>query len=184
MKREFSRQLFHLALGIAALAVLLLLGRPFLMAGSFFVMLIGFLVVNRMVLGVKVGLAEWFVRKFERPGATFPGWGSACYGLGILFLSGYLQDTSAIAASIVILALGDGFSTLIGKLGRKKLPWNRNKTGEGSIAFIIGSLFGYYFVGLAIIPVAIIAAFVESIDWPLDDNLMIPVACTIMFWVI
>lgn len=182
MKFELYRQSFHLALGIIALFVLLLLGRPFLMAGSFFALLVGFIVVNHLLLGGNVPLAEWFTKRFERADAHFPGWGSACYGIGVLFLSGFLHEPAAIAASIIVLAVGDGFSTLFGKMGRISLPWNNKKTLEGTVAFVIGSLFGYYFVGPAIIPVAIIAAIVESIDWPLDDNLMIPVACTIMFW--
>lgn len=184
MRREVSRQMFHLFFGIAALALLLLLGRSFLMGGAFFVLLIGFLAVNRILLGGRVPLAQWFLERFERPGVHFPGWGSACYGLGVLFLAGYLDPPAQIAAALVVLAIGDGFSTLAGKMGRVKLPWNRNKTLEGTLAFLVGSGFGYYFVGPAIIPVAIVAALVESIDWPLDDNLMIPVACTIVFWLV
>jgi dolichol kinase len=184
MRGEPARQLFHLGLGIAALIVLFLLGRQFLLAGSFFAMIIGFLMVNRILLGARVSIAQWFVQKFERPGAYFPGWGPANYGLGVLFLSGFLSDANAIAASLIILALGDGLSTLIGRAGSKRLPWNRKKTIEGSVAFIVGSLPGFFFVGPIILPVAFVAAVVESIDWPIDDNLMIPVVCAVMFWMI
>jgi len=184
MMRELKRQSFHLLLGIFALCVLVFFGRGALMAGTFFAMLIGFVLVNRALLKNRIRIMEWFVKEFERKDARFPGWGSACYGLGILFLSGFLHDPAEIAAALVVLALGDGFSTLIGKMGNYRIPWNRSKTVEGAAAFFIGALFGYYFVGWAILPVAFVAMLVESIDWPLDDNLMVPVACTIMFWVL
>lgn len=182
MSFELQRQAFHLALGLVALAVLLVLGRQFLMASSFFFMLIGFLLANRLVLGAKAGITEWFIERFERKDVLFPGYGSACYGLGVLFLAGFLHEPAAIAASLIILAVGDGLSTVAGKMGKIRLPWNPGKTLEGTLAFVAGSLAGFVFVGWAIIPVALVAALVESIDWPLDDNLMVPVACTVMFW--
>jgi dolichol kinase len=184
LREELERQAFHLSLGIAALIVLLLLGRPFLIAGSFFIILIGFLFVNKLLLGKNAFPANLFVKRFERPNAIFPGWGSANYGLGVLLVSGLVESAPQVAAALIILALGDGFSTLIGKKGNVRLPWNKRKTLEGSIAFVIGSLPAYYFIGPMIIPLAIIAALVESIDWPLDDNLMIPLACTIFFWAV
>ena len=181
MPKELARQTFHIAVGAIAMAIFLLYGKNTLMAVSFFSMLIGFLLVNQISLGRKVGLVQWFVEKFERPNARFHGWGSACYGLGVLFLSSYLHDPSEIAASIFILAVGDSFSTIFGRNGGIKLPWNEKKTLEGTLAFAITSLPAYYFVGPLIFPVAIIAALTESVDWPIDDNLAIPIACTFFF---
>jgi len=184
MMRELKRQSFHLMLGIIALIVLVFFGRGFLMGGTFFAMLIGFILVNRVLLGERIEIMEWFMKEFERKDVRFPGWGSACYGLGILFISGFLHEQNEIAASLVVLALGDGFSTLIGKMGNYRLPWSKSKTVEGAAAFFIGGIFGYFFVGWAILPVVFVAMLVESIDWPIDDNLMVPIVCTIMFWIL
>ena len=184
MRREIERQVFHLVLGIASLFILLSLGRPFLIAGSFIALIIGFFFVNRMLLKKKAPVADLFVKRFERKGAIFPGWGSANYGLGVLLAGALIESTPEVAATLIVLALGDGFSTLLGKLGKHKLPWNTGKTWEGTIAFLAGCLPGYFFVGPLIIPLALLGAFVESVDWPLDDNLMIPLACTMFFWVI
>jgi dolichol kinase len=184
MKAEIERQLFHLVLGIASLLILLALGRPFLIAGSFIAIVVGFFFVNRMLLKKKAPIADLFVKRFERKGAIFPGWGSANYGLGVLLVSALLESTPDVAAVLIVLALGDGFSTLLGKLGKRRLQWNNRKTWEGTVAFLVGSLPGYLFVGPLILPLALLGAFVESIDWPLDDNLMIPLTCTLFFWVI
>jgi len=184
MREEIERQAFHLMLGIISLIILLGLGRPYLIAGSFITLVVGFFFVNRMLLRKSAPIAEQFVTRFEREGAIFPGWGSANYGLGVLLASALLDNTSYVAAALIVLALGDGLSTLIGKLGRHRLPWNRSKTWEGTVAFMFGCLPGYLFVGPIIIPLSLIGAFIESVDWPLDDNLMIPLACTLFFWVV
>jgi dolichol kinase len=184
MRAEIERQIFHLVLGIAALVILLILGRPFVIAGSFIALIVGFFLVNRMLLKKKAPVADLFVKRFERKGAIFPGWGSANYGLGVLLVAALLDSTAYVAAALIVLALGDGFSTLLGKLGKHKLQWNERKTWEGTVAFLVGCLPGYFFVGPLILPLALIGAFIESIDWPLDDNLMIPLACILFFWVI
>jgi len=181
MPRELARQAFHMVVGGIALAALLLFGKNALMAAVFFSMLIGFVIVNQVILGRKVWLVQWFVEQFERPNPRFHGWGSACYGLGVLLLASYIRDPSEIAASIFILAVGDGFSTIFGRNGGIKLPWSETKTLEGTLAFVITSLPAYYFVGPLVFPVAIIAALTESVDWPIDDNLAVPIACTIFF---
>ncbi len=182
--QELKRQVVHFLLGIIALAVLLNLGRNTLMAALFLIVVFGFVIVNQLLLGKKIKWVQWFVERFERPHAPFPGWGSACYAMGSLFLVGFLHSVPEIAASIVIIAFGDSLSTIIGKIGRVRLPWSERKTVEGSVAFFIASLPAYHFVGPIVIPIAIIAAIIESIDFPLDDNIIVPIACTMMFLIV
>ena len=183
-KTELERQLLHMILGLLALAILLVFGRGILTGMMFFIVIIGLLLVNLTYLGKKTGIVELFVRRFERTNVPFPGWGSACYATGVLLVASFLTDPNVIAASIIILAIGDGIATLAGKAGRIRLPYNRKKTLEGTVAFFIASLPGYFFVGDIIIPIALIAAVVESLDLPLDDNVTIPVAITAVFLVI
>lgn len=181
---EIKRQLFHIFLGITALLILIFIGRGTLMALSFFTLMIGLLLVNLTFLGKKIFLVEFFREHFERKNIPFPGWGSACYATGVLLITSFLTDQNAIAASIIMLGIGDGVSTLIGKNGRITLPYNRKKTFEGSVAFFLSSLLGYSFVGLLIIPAAFLAATVESLDLPIDDNLVVPIATTAFFMVV
>jgi dolichol kinase len=124
------------------------------------------------------------VQRFERKDILFSGFGSACYATGALIPLVFLSDVNQIAACILILAIGDGLSTLVGKKGRRKLPHNQGKTLEGALAFFIGGLPSVLFIGILGIPLAAIAAIIETIDFRIDDNLTVPIFCTVFFLVI
>jgi dolichol kinase len=178
MDREDARQLFHIFVGIGALAVLLLFGRGFLIAAIFFTLIIGTLLINARLLGKKIALVQWFVERFEREDAPMPGWGSACYAAGALIAATFLDDAGQIAAVLVVLGIGDGVSTIIGRRGRLGIPYNSNKTLEGSMGLFFSALLAYWFIGPLVIPMAFVAAVAESAP-KIDDNLMIPIACAI-----
>jgi len=184
MKREIERQAFHVLAGIVALAVLLYLGKGMLAGMMFFVVLIGLLLINLNFTGKKLGLVAWFLERFERTNVPFVGWGSACYATGVLIAAVFLPSADQVAAAIIILALGDAASTLVGMRGKIKLPYNKKKTLEGSAAFFIASLTGYLFAGPMILPVALAGALMESLDLPFDDNITVAVAITTAFLVI
>jgi len=183
MKEEIERQLMHFLVGIAAILLLLYIGREFMIAAVFFIVIIGMLIINIRTLGAKIALVEWFIKRFERKNIGLGGFGSACYAIGALIPLAFLHSPSEIAAVIFILAIGDGASTIIGMKGKHKISYNKEKTFEGTIAFFLASLPAYFFIGEAIIPLAIIAAIVESLPLRLDDNLTVPIACTIFFLV-
>jgi uncharacterized protein (TIGR00297 family) len=120
------------------------------------------------------------------------------------------------AAGWGILALGDGAATLIGRQVAasnshgfspnaansaflRRLPWNRQKSVAGTLAFIvfggIGSLVLELWTRPAIVPTpsltfaiaaplvaTIAAALVESIPIRLDDNISVPFAAAIVMW--
>ena len=178
--RELARQIFHMAVGIIALAVLLVLGRGFAMAAVFFTIIIGMMLINSRMLGRNIGLVQWFEERFEREDAPLPGWGSAAYATGALLAITFLSDISQIAAVILILGIGDGLSTIVGRRGRIRIPYNSKKTLEGALALFASSLASYYFVGPIALPLAFIAMIAESLPI-VDDNISIPVACTAFF---
>ncbi len=183
MEREAERQVFHLLLGVVALLLLLHFGRGFMIGMVFFIIVIGTLLMNIRLRGGRIFFVQWFEERLERPGALLPGWGSACYATGVLLLLTFLTDINQISASLVVLGLADAFSTIIGRKGRMKLPYNRNKTLEGTAVFFISSLVAWYFVGPAAIPLALVATIAESLPG-LEDNLAIPVACVLFFLVV
>lgn len=178
MDKEDARQLFHAFVGLIALAILLLMGRGSAMAAVFVVIIIGVVLMNLRVRGFDIFPVRWFEESFERNGVPLPGWGSACYAAGVLLLIAFLSDVNAIAAGIIILALGDSVSTMIGRRGKHPIPYNKKKTIEGSAAFLIASLCSAYFIGVLAIPLAIIAAAVESLPG-IEDNLSVPIACVV-----
>lgn len=180
MHKEDARQLFHMFVGMMALAALLVFGRGFLLAALFFTIVIGTLLMNARLLGKRVFIVQWFEERFEREDAPLPGWGSACYAAGVLLAVAFLSDASQIAAVIFVLGIGDGISTIIGLRGKTMLPYNRKKTLEGTLAMLAASLGAFVFVGWAAIPLAFVAAFAESVP-RVDDNLAIPAACAAFF---
>jgi len=182
MDKELKRQLFHMAVGLAALLVLLHFGRGFAIATAFFTIIIGTLLINLRLRGRKIPIVQWFEKEFERAGAPLPGWGSACYATGVLMLLATLSDVNEIAASIFILAIGDGVSTILGRRGRMRIPYNQEKTVEGAAAFFVSSLPALAFAGPMAVPAIALATIAETLP-VLEDNLIIPVACMTFFLV-
>ena len=77
---------------------------------------------------------------------------------------------------IVILAFADSFATIVGKFyGRVKIPYNRKKSVEGSVAFFVTALIcAVFFLPLK---TALIASFVSCIIETIPfkfDNISIP----------
>ena len=148
----------------------------------FFVIIAGTLLMNARLLGIRIPLLIWFEERFERE-SVLPGWGSACYAAGTLLLLTFLTDVNEIEAGIFILAIGDGFSTIAGRLGKHRLPHNSGKTWEGTAAFLLSTLPAYFIAGPAAVAAAVASTLAESLPG-LEDNLTIPIACAFIFLVL
>ena len=73
MDRETARQIFHMAVGLCAVALLLTLGRGAMIVATFLIIIIGLLLINLRLLGFKIPIVRWFEERFERsdaPGAS------------------------------------------------------------------------------------------------------------------
>ena len=182
-KREIRRQLIHIFAGLAFIVFLFLSDRVTLIGVTFLIIIGGSLLINFALVGEYVPIAHDIGKELERKKRRFPGWGPAWYAWGILLLAVVLTDINEISAGIFILGVGDGLSTLVGIKGKNKLPYNHKKTFEGTAAFFIASLIAYYFVGWSIVPLALIAAIVESLPWKIDDNLAVPFFCAVFFMI-
>jgi len=178
MDKELKRQLFHILAGAAVLFILFYQGREVAISAVFCVLTFGMLLMNKRLQGGKLRIVGWFEEQFERDNPPLPGWGSACYTTGVLMLLTFLTDPAKMAAGIIILAVGDAFSTIVGRYGTHRIPYNKGKTLEGAAAFFISSLSAYHFIGPAVILLAILAMVVETLPG-LEDNLTISLACTI-----
>jgi dolichol kinase len=183
LSREKARQYFHIVLGLLLLILLLLGGRFVFLFSLFLILIIGSFVVNLYSLGMMKEI-DLFKERFEREGVKVMGLGSALYILGMLGTAAVLQDQNEIAATILLLAMGDGAATLFGLNGKYALPWNRKKTLEGSVAFFFFGLSSCLFVGARAIPLALLAALVESLPLAVDDNILIPLIVSVFFLVI
>lgn len=105
--------------------------------------------------------------------------GPVTLGLGAL-LSVLLFGPVPASIAVYILAFGDSFSSLVGKiLGRVRMPFTRGKSVEGSIICFATSLLSAFVMTGRTGPSLIIAAvstFIEALptkDW---DNILLPLA--------
>ena len=87
-------------------------------------------------------------------------------------------------AAVMVLALGDGGASLLGGfLGRTAIPFNPEKTVEGSLSgFMLAFLGALLFVNPIYALVGVfIGMLVEALPIPLDDNLAVPLASAFAF---
>lgn len=181
---ELRRKLFHLFFGLFLIFILFYSGRINLIIFLCVFLFFGCIMIFVMQKGWKIPIANWLEETFERKNVKFPGYGAFWYVVGALLSALFLGNAHEIAAAIVVLAAGDSAATIFGILGTHPLPYNRRKTWEGSLAFFIFSLPACLFAGWIGIALAAIAAIVEGLATPVDDNLLIPVTAIIFFIVV
>ena len=101
---------------------------------------------------------------------------STWYAIGILSVVALFDRSTAVSA-VLVLALAD---PLAGYVGRR---WGkRGFLGGTALGSTVFFLVGFLLVGArhgwwVAAPVAIAATLAERKSWPLDDNLVIPLAC-------
>jgi dolichol kinase len=109
--------------------------------------------------------------------------GFVYFFMGIIITLYFFQFNMSIANSaILILLFGDSASTLVGmKFGKINLPFQANKTFEGSFAFMVVG----FLVALTQLPIlpAFLGAFAGSLTEaysPIDDNIPIPLVAAVV----
>ncbi len=98
------------------------------------------------------------------------------FAIGIL-LTLVVFPAPASFAAVAIFSLGDSTASLFGRyLARTSLPFNKDKSLEGSLAgFFFAFLAGWVFISPVFAAVgAAIAMFIEYLPLPVNDNLLIP----------
>jgi len=181
---ELRRKLLHSVFGLMLISILFHIGREALIIFLISLLLLGSIMIMLRLKGHQIPIAGWFEETFERKNVRFPGYGAFWYVVGTLLLALSLGDNGEIAAGILILALGDSAATIFGIGGTHPIPYNREKTLEGSLAFLIFALPSCLFVGWMGLPLALIAAVVEGLPVPYDDNLLIPIAVALFFHIL
>lgn len=85
--------------------------------------------------------------------------------------------------SVVVLAVGDAFASLVGmKYGRTRIG---EKSLEGGVAFFLSSFLALLpFVGFwRAFLVSFISAFVELLPLKIDDNFIVPLTAGLVFYI-
>jgi uncharacterized protein (TIGR00297 family) len=92
------------------------------------------------------------------------------------------------ALAWAMLAFGDGIATMAGRAWRiASLPWNRDKSWGGFLAFVIAGLAGGWAVAVwmdfrapyVVIAAALAGAIAESLALRIDDNVTVPLAASV-----
>jgi dolichol kinase len=184
---EIRRRLIHISVGLVIIAVLSIWGTgsyEYIEGALFAAFLFGLWIIDQKMKKRKLPVVDYMLEMFERPHAT-PAYGAFWYGIGVLLLLSFMADLNFIRAGIAILAFGDGIATLVGRSGTRRMFYNPNKTIEGTAAFFIASsVAAYVFIGIYGIALSFICALVESVDWGVDDNFIIPLTCVVFYLLI
>lgn len=176
---EPLRKSLHIAFGLCAFS-LRFLSWPVAAAVAACAVVGNWLVLHRLV-GKRVARHE---RGYDA--------GIVLYPLAVLVLIVVFRDRLEIAGAVwAMLAFGDGFATLAGKVIRgPRLPWNREKSFSGFAAFLAFGFIGAEVVWMAIAgnaplvviaTVVVICAVAESLALNVDDNFVVPLAGAVAF---
>lgn len=187
MANETSRQIIHIA--ASGFAVLLAI-------------LPGWLCVTLAAVAVFFNLSflprlagHGLFRSWERRSGRVTG--ALLYSAAVLYLVAVFYKKLAYCALVWgIMAWGDGFATLTGRrLGGPRLPWSRDKTLPGLLAFALFGFVGGFLLAGIVGPAAspgwlartallaavlsTLAALIESLDCGIDDNITVPAALSL-----
>jgi len=184
-KLEIKRQLVHILLGIT---LVILLNFNLINSTVIFVIFIIGLALSLSSRKLHIPIIYGFLKIFDRKEdlESFPGKGAIFYFLGA-FLVVFIFPKNIALASIMILALGDSVSRLVGPYGYLKHPFHNEKFFEG---VIVGSIFGFLgaliFVSwILALAGSLISMLLEGIDlrikgFKIDDNLLIPLIASVV----
>jgi acyl phosphate:glycerol-3-phosphate acyltransferase len=179
--KHIGRKAYHLIGGIGLLSVYYVLGREraLVFYGALFIIVL-ILDGARLMIPWLNGYIFSRFRSFIRPNEEHKLTGTAPYVLGIGFsLYAYAQPVAT--AAICFLAFGDVAATAIGeRFGKTKIG---DKSLEGTGAFIVAaslsgillSLMGIHLPAWVMVLGVVVAAGVELLTLPVNDNLVIPI---------
>ncbi len=181
-----GRRLFHAAVGLIFVGILSLeaVSAPTMVLGLsiLLVLLVAFDLVRLSSLKLNTLFYRWF-RLFVSPREEMKAASSTWYVLGTLIVIAIFPEAIAIAG-ILVLALADPSASYVGR------RWGRQQLGGGTVLgtamfFIVGLMI---FLRVANLPTAAAAALFTAIlegrPWPLDDNIVVPVAASGILYVL
>ncbi len=182
---EFRRKLFHII--SLLLWIIPILGFPVPITLLLFLLVIGINTAVVFKYRPIYRLLAWFIDNFERDvNLDRPGIQALYANLGI-FLSYLIFGTQASVAGVIVLAVGDGFSTLVGyHIGRRKLFYNPSKSIEGLTAFFIASFIALllYTETHKALLVSAFSSIVESLPLRIDDNFTVPLTGSLIYYLV
>ena len=184
-KNEIGRKIVHIIAAFIFVGLLLYLGRHTFAVLTFGILVVGGLLINLKLITKHVPFLKFLdhiENVLERPGIQTPAFGTTMYVLGILFATVSPINISYIIAIFLILGVGDGMATIVGKkYGKHRIL--DGKSVEGFLAFFVcTSILVYPLIGWIGVLGSLLGAILELVSIGIDDNLVIPIALTMFFY--
>ena len=187
IKLEIKRQPIHILSGLLIIALLYYdLLSPLILSALVVISVIASILIKKTRPKVVYNLLRFVER--EENLEHIPGKGLIAYLVGVLVVVTLFEKDIALA-SVMILALGDSISRLVGPFGRIRHPFNNAKFIEGVIAgMIAASLGAMLFVRpYEAIAASFFAMLIEGFDlrilkFKVDDNITIPITSAAVIW--
>ncbi|KAA8922815.1 MAG: dolichol kinase [Thermoplasma sp.] len=123
-----------------------------------------------------------FLQNLERS-HTKLGIGSMWFASGILLAYSMHDSLYLIMLIVFIISVGDSVATIVGvNVKSPKLIINRKKSVAGTLSlFAVSAAFGFFLLGFLGIGFAALGSIVEAVSgYPLDDNMTVPFAISLM----
>ena len=186
-KLEVKRQSVHILVGVVIVALIYL---DVLNALVLFIIAISGFLVSFLSKKRHIPVISKLLKTLDRKKdlESFPGKGLVFYVLGSFFAV-FLFEKNIAMAAVMILALGDSVSRLVGPYGYLKHPFHNEKFLEGVLAGAFAATLGAMFfvswfeaVLASIVAMLIEGADLELNNFKIDDNLMIPVVAGGVIW--
>jgi dolichol kinase len=175
---EFWRKTVHLIFGLLITFFILTFPKDMVIMLLAAGLLGGLWFIDLAMRGINVPVISHLLYYLERDG-VFPGKG-AFFFVFSAFIITILFSSEIAATGVLVLAVLDGFATLIGlRYGRIRIINHKSIEGTaGAIIITIGVLF-FFLSPIQAIVIAFIAGLVELAS-PVDDNLLIPLVVAIL----
>jgi uncharacterized protein (TIGR00297 family) len=182
---EWKRQSIHMAVGLL-IVLLRFLDYWALLCVALSGILFNLFFLPRLIPSIMRGVSG------DRRGVVF-------YPIAITtLLIAFPNQKEIIAGAWAILSIGDGMATLVGRMGKPfPLRWNAKKTTQGTLACLVFGAAACYLAIFFVCPelrgdwerwlvgsvlAAVLAAWVESLPLPINDNLTVPATAAAVLW--
>ncbi|MBS3060404.1 MAG: hypothetical protein J4432_02750 [DPANN group archaeon] len=179
---EIKRNVFHLVFGLFIAYLIFIFDRTELINLLSGMLIIAILVSREAKFNKRIPVVSWLLKNFERK-RVWPGTGAITFITGAL-VSLLFFPKDAVFIAMIILAIGDSFSTIFGKIyGKHKI--HGKKTLEGFLAGFFGSFIAVSFIITPIVAfITCFAAALIELFAVLDDNLLVPITVSALLFVI
>ncbi|MBW3013066.1 hypothetical protein KY340_02565 [Candidatus Woesearchaeota archaeon] len=182
---EFRRAVAHMILGVFIVLFVLNTSVLFTTYCLLAAILLGF-ILSAFLRKNKIPGMYFLLLKFERKKnlRLLPGKGAIFFFIGSL-IALLLFPQNVALASIMILAIGDGFTNIFGPLGKMRNVFHDKKKLEGTIIGFFGAAFA---AGLFVRPwiallgalCAMLAELINLEEFHIDDNILMPIVAGII----